>query len=259
MKKIIILLPILLLWAGCSKDKLQPRFPDHVILKRTGQKVRDMEQFIEVNRSSGSPIKYDSLASYATDEVIMVLKSELMSDTLKTADEDGAIAFCVVAFGDYWRDHPHVKKSKIWKIIGIGFDEDAYRVMPEFSERFLKETKYYVEEIVNGSAEYVPGVRELDHEKDLRNFIEKVDDNNQWLMTFRQILFHYFRSYAENPKNKAKPKRDGWLMFGQLEIHYYNADGVMYFAWHQERNYYIYEGREILCLFLLSHRFVIFK
>jgi hypothetical protein len=214
MKKLLYFFVFLLIAGAvsCSKDKLQPRAPKHVILKVPGQTVRDADQYTETHRETSDPSGYDAIANYVAPLIAQTIQNALKPDTGKT--NAGAIAEVIGYYANYQWDHPKVKKDKIWEKIKVGIDKDLYRTCPVYCEYLEKKMRDYIESIVTGGPEWTTGVRENWREEALKNSIYDVDPKNQWKMTFYDELVAYYKSFAQNPKKKAKEKRNGWFIFG---------------------------------------------
>lgn len=213
-KKSIFLLTIVLLAAmsGCKKDE-QPRYDKLTILKNTGEKIRQMEKYVDDNRSTGNPSSYDTLARYCTDQVIATLKNELKPDVFRS--NRGEIALMIAAYDEYWRDKNPKRQSKVWKRLKIGIDDDTYRVCEAYSEALLKQSKSYIEGSVNGPATYISGYRVDWMEDNLRDLMTYADPNIVW--PYQDRVFIYFKNFAQNPNNKAKFKRHGFMDWGWFD------------------------------------------
>jgi len=213
MKKLTLMFVIIFIVAsnGCNKDDLQPRFPKHVILKAAGQTIRDADQYTETHRENNDPTGYPVIANAVAPLIAQSIQRALKPDTGIT--NGGAIAEVIGYYTNYQWDHPKVKKAKVWEKIAVGIDEDVYRTLTAYCKYLEKKMKEYVEGTVTGSAQWTTGIRNNGLEEAIKNSIYDVDPDNSWQMTFYDELVVYYKSFAENPKNKAKPKRDGWFIF----------------------------------------------
>ena len=213
-KKSILLVTIVLIAAmnSCRKDE-QPRYDKLTILKNTGQKICQMEDYIDAHRANSDPSGYDTLARYCRDQIIASLKNELKPDAFRS--NRGDIVVIIAAYDQFWRDKHPKNQSKVWKRLKIGVDDDVYRVCEAYSESLLKKSKSYIEGIVNGSASYADGCRVDWMEDDLRDLITYPDPNIIW--PYQDRLFVYFKDYAQNPNAKAKFKRHGFMDWGWFD------------------------------------------
>jgi|GEM_PF-1499168 len=216
MKKLTILFFVVLLiivsFDSCNKDE-QPRYIKVDILTRTGAKIVAMEKYIDDNRATANPNTYDSLAARCTNEVMNVLLQELKPDTFRS--NSGDIALVVSAYDKCWREKHPKKKSRVWSKLDVGVSVDVYRVCTAYSEKLLKRLKGYCEGIINGGIDWVPGDRCDWMEIEIQQtFIYDPQEDVSMFWQYRDRLNDYFKKFAENPNNKAKPKRDGFLNFG---------------------------------------------
>ena len=216
MKKICALIFAILLsvaWNGCKKLE-QVRYKKVILLPNTGQKIVAMEDYIKNHRDALNPNAYDSLAEYCVNEVMIVLKDEPKPD-VGVESKSGEIARLVgIVIDEQW-DHPKKSDSKLLKHIRLGVQDDVYRTFTRFSEAELGDLKGYIKWWIIGSE--TQGVRDEAEEQKLKNKVDEVDPKNQWEMTYKQELQAYFKSYAQDPKNKAKPKRQGFLNWGWFD------------------------------------------
>lgn len=213
MKKLIFLVLGIIFVVGmnsCNKDE-QPRFIEVEILSRTGAKIVQMENCIDQNRATANPATYDSLATYCTNEVMQILLNELKPDVFRS--NRGDIAKVVAEYDKYWREHHPNKQKNVWTRLDVGVHTDVYRVCEAYSEKILIRLKSYNEGIVNGGVDWVAGDRCDWLEIEIQNlFIFDTDETVIW--QYKDRLHDYFKRFAENPNNKAKKKRDGFLNFG---------------------------------------------
>lgn len=215
MKKVLIALLAIVFAAAiqsCSKDE-QPRFVRIDILKNTGSKIVAMEDYIDKNRATADPSTYDALATYCTNEVMTTLLNELKPDTFRS--NRGDIAKVVAEYDAFWRDEHPKHKSAVWKRLDVGVNIDVYRVCTPYSEKLLSRLKSYCDGIVNGGIDWVPGDRcdwlELEIQQ---TFIFDPTEDPTVFWQYKDRLHDYFKKFAENPNNKAKPQKDGFLNFG---------------------------------------------
>ena len=213
MKKINILLGALFvsaaLFTGCKKEE-QPRYIKVEILKKTGEKICQMEDLIDRNRATADPSTYDSLANYCSGQVLIVLLNELRPDTNY---DQGDINLVIGKYDEYWRDKHPKKQKRVWDQLNVGVQVDVYRVCEAYSSKLLISLKNYCEGIVNGSPEWTDGQRNHWIEDGIRNLIIfDPDPSVEW--QYKDRLFTYFKDFAVNPNAKAKFKRDGFLDFG---------------------------------------------
>lgn len=211
-KSIVFLIGIVLIVAinSCSKDE-QPRYMKVTILKRTGEKIKQMEDLIDRDRATADPSAYDSLANYCTNEVLMVLLNELKPDTFRS--NNGDIALVIGKYDEYWRSHHPKHKSKVWKRIDVGVQVDVYRVCTGYSDKLLLRLKNYCDGVVNGSPQWVTGERVDWMEVEIqRLFIFDPDPSVVW--QYKDQLQDYFKKFAVDPNEKRKYQNDGFLNFG---------------------------------------------
>lgn len=213
MKKIIIsLCAIVLIVAinGCNKDE-QSRYIKVEILKKTGQEIVNQENAIDRDRASYAPSTYASLAQAATEKVLAVLLKELKPDSLYSTNQ-GDIPMLVGKYDEYWRDNHPKKKRKVWDRLKVGVNIDVYRVCDAYSEKLLSRLKGYCESVVNGPIEWTDGTRNATETEIQYLFIHDPDTDVVW--QYRERLYEYFLNFAQDPNNKAKHKRDGFMNFG---------------------------------------------
>jgi len=215
MKKIIIFLITILIGfsmsflSSCSKEE-QPRYVKVQILKNTAKKINQMEKYVDDRRATVDPSGYHDLARYARDEVLVVLIPELKN---LEDPNNGDIPKVVKEYNEFWRHKSPKYKSKVWSRIDVGVHPDTYRYMKAYSEDLLLMLKDYCEKVVNGSSEWVSGERIPEKEDEIINMVyQHPDEFFEWQYADR--LYDTFLKFAENPNNKPKKQKDGFLNFG---------------------------------------------
>lgn len=213
MKKFVVISIVILLgiaMSNCSKEE-QPRYVKMEILPRTGKKILQMEEYVDSHRDNISPGAYHELALYARDEVMKVLLDELKPDTILT--NHGEIARVVGEYDKFWREKSPKYKSKVWGRLDVGVDIEVYRYLGDYSDDLLYMLKSYCEHTVNGSSQWVSGERINEEEEKIKNmFFQHPDEYFQWQYSDR--LYNRFLKFAENPNNKPKYEKNGFLNFG---------------------------------------------
>lgn len=203
-KNLVIVIVILLGFAmtNCSKEE-QPRFIKLEIMPRSAKKIVQAEESINRDRSTNNPSAYDSLAMYWTNEVWLVIQDEMPSQVDKV----------VGTYDRFWREKSPKYQSKVWTKIEIGCDIEMYRTCEAYSEALLKAMHEYCQSVVNGGYDWVSGERIPEIEQQIDSlFVYDPDPMVEW--QYKDRLYSYFLKYAQNPNEKAKYKKNGFLNFG---------------------------------------------
>ena len=214
-KSLNLLFAIILIVAmnSCSKDE-QARYKKVIILERTGQEIVKWEEYIKTHRSTLNPEAYDSLGEVAANATVLVVMNELKPDS-GVESKSGDIPRVIGEVIDYQWKHPKKSNAKVIKNIRLGVQDDVYRVFTGYSEYLLEAIKGYVSWFIIG--DQTQGIRDNPKEEEIKNIVNSVNPKNKWQMTFRDEFKAYYISYAKDPDNKGKPKRQAFLNLGWFD------------------------------------------
>ena len=189
---------------SCKKDEVQPLYPKYIFFGQANTYIYDkVFKTADNNRSQALPMGYEDLTDSLYTGFVEVWNENILNEldaftkTVNKTFREGT---------DRWSIRQAYNKVK------AGFHPNFYSFSPDFCEGLHEMIEDYVLGVIDGNPEWSEGAANEGHRQAVVDFLDKVDPDNSWEMTYGQIIRAGIKDYVvegDMPKNK----RNGWLFF----------------------------------------------
>jgi hypothetical protein len=194
-RKLLIIFGVIfifgMIFSSCEKEEsLQPNKPTKEIFK-TGRDyiVSTFFDYADEHRDGSHPEAYNAIIDTSYQEFIKIYEENIL-DELDDLTADVNHEF------RYGKNIDSA--SEAYDEINPGFYPEFYDFCPGFCEDLHILIRHYVIEVVNGNPEWADGTANEYHRQKILNFLNTVDPNNEWNMTYGSIMKHKMAEYVVN-------------------------------------------------------------
>ena len=208
-KKSFIIFGILfimgMMFSSCEKEELfQPRFAKHEFFPQGRDYVVDkFYPYADSERDGSHPESYDAITDTSYNRFVIIFEENILLE-LDILTEAVNHEF------RYGSDKN--SPSEAYDKIKAGFHPDFYAFCPGVCEDLHVLIRHYVVGVVNGDPEWTNGTANEYHRQEILNFLNTVDPDNTWDMTYGDIVKNKIKEYVVDGI-KPDNNRDGWFFF----------------------------------------------